>query len=133
MADERYREGMKVRRTILGDAHVDAAEARTTEFDEDFRRFITETAWGGLWRRPGLPPATRSLLTIALLAALGHTEEVAMHVRATANTGATMEEVKEALLHVAVYAGVPAANRAFAAAKEAYAEIATGEGGIESS
>lgn len=81
----------------------------------------------------GLPPATRSLLTIALLAALGHTEEVAMHVRATANTGATMEEVKEALLHVAVYAGVPAANRAFAAAKEAYAEIATGEGGIENS
>ena len=133
MADERYREGMKVRRTILGDAHVDAAEARTTEFDEDFQRFITETAWGGLWRRPGLPPATRSLLTIALLAALGHTEEVAMHVRATANTGATMEEVKEALLHVAVYAGVPAANRAFAAAKEAYAEMATGEGGIESS
>lgn len=133
MADERYREGMKVRRTILGDAHVDAAEARTTEFDEDFQRFITETAWGGLWRRPGLPPATRSLLTIALLAALGHTEEVAMLVRATANTGATMEEVKEALLHVAVYAGVPAANRAFAAAKEAYAEIATGEGGIENS
>jgi 4-carboxymuconolactone decarboxylase len=129
MADESYRDGMKVRRQVLGDKHVDAAVAGTTEFDEDYQRFITEGAWGSVWNRPGLTPATRSLLTIALLAASGHTDEVAMHVRATANTGATPAEVRETLLHVAVYAGVPAANRAFAVAKEAYAAMADDDKG----
>lgn len=109
--------GMEIRRAVLGDAHVDRAEAAKTEFDTDFQRFITEGAWGSVWSRPGLSPRERSLITIALLAALGHDEEVAMHVRATSNTGATAEDIKEALLHVAVYAGVPAANRAFKIAK----------------
>lgn len=109
--------GMETRRAVLGDAHVDRAEAVKTAFDADFQRFITEGAWGSVWSRPGLSRRERSLITIALLAALGHDEEVAMHVRATANTGATAEDIKEALLHVAVYAGVPAANRAFEIAK----------------
>lgn len=109
--------GMETRRAVLGNAHVDRAEATKTAFDADFQRFITEGAWGSVWSRPGLSKRERSLITIALLAALGHDEEVAMHVRATANTGATAEDVKEALLHVAVYAGVPAANRAFKVAR----------------
>lgn len=106
---------------MLGDAHVDRAEARTTAFDADFQRFITEGAWGSVWARPGLDRRTRSLLVIALMAALGHEEELAMHLRATRNTGATREDVKEALLMVAVYAGVPAANTAIRIAKEVYA------------
>jgi 4-carboxymuconolactone decarboxylase len=109
--------GMQTRRAVLGDAHVDRAEAAKTPFDADFQAFITEGAWGSVWSRPGLTKRERSLITIALLAALGHDEEVAMHVRATANTGATPDDIKEALLHVAVYAGVPAANRAFRIAK----------------
>jgi 4-carboxymuconolactone decarboxylase len=118
--------GMATRRSILGDAHVDATGARTTAFDEDFQRFITEGAWGSVWSRPGLTRRERSMLTIALLAALGHDEEVAMHVRATVNTGTSPDDIKEALLHVAVYAGVPAANRAFRIAK---AELAKREAG----
>ena len=113
---------MLTRRAVLGDAHVDRAEARKTDFDADFQRFITEGAWGSLWSRPGLTRRERSLLTITLLAALGHDEELALHVRATRNTGASPEDVKEALLHVAVYAGVPAANRAFAVAARALGE-----------
>jgi 4-carboxymuconolactone decarboxylase len=116
MAD-RYDEGMKTRRAVLGDEHVDRAEAATTPFDTDFQTFIAEGAWGSVWARPGLTHRERSLITIALLAALGHDEEVAMHIRATARTGATADDIKEALLHVAVYAGVPAANRAFKIAK----------------
>ncbi len=108
-----YDKGMKTRRAVLGDAHVDGANARQTPFDRDFQTFITEGAWGSLWSRPGLTARERSMLTLALLAALGHDEELAMHVRATANTGATPDDIKEAFLHVAVYAGVPAANRAF--------------------
>ncbi|MGI9501131.1 MAG: 4-carboxymuconolactone decarboxylase [Geminicoccaceae bacterium] len=111
---------MKVRRSVLGDGHVDRAEAAKTTFDEDFQRFITEGAWGSVWSRPGLTRRERSLVTIALLAALGHEDEVAMHIRATANTGASAEDVKEALLHVAVYAGVPAANRAIKVAKKVF-------------
>ncbi len=114
--------GMLVRRAVLGDAHVDRAEARKTDFDADFQRFITEGAWGALWSREGLTRRERSLLTITLLAALGHDEELALHVRAIRNTGASPEDVKEALLHVAVYAGVPAANRAFSVAKRALEE-----------
>ena len=115
--------GMATRRAVLGDAHVDRAQANTTAFDADFQAFITEGAWGSVWSRPGLSKRERSMITIALLAALGHDEEVAMHVRATANTGASLDDVKEALLHVAVYAGVPAANRAFRVAKQAFREI----------
>jgi 4-carboxymuconolactone decarboxylase len=113
---------MKVRRQVLGDAHVDRAQARTTEFDAPFQEFITNGAWGGVWTRPQLTHRERSMLTIALLAALGHHDELAMHIRATANTGATAEDIREALLHVAVYAGVPAANAAFAIAKQVFAE-----------
>jgi 4-carboxymuconolactone decarboxylase len=109
--------GMATRRSVLGDQHVDGATARKTPFDEDFQTFITEGAWGSVWSRPGLSKRERSLVTIALLAALGHDEELAMHVRATVNTGCTPDDIKEALLHVAVYAGVPAANRAFKIAK----------------
>ena len=120
---ERYKAGMAVRRRVLGDAHVDRASAQTTEFDSDFQAFITEGAWGSVWSRPNFTLRERSIVTIALLAALGQDEEVAMHVRATRNTGATREDSREALLHVAVYAGVPAANHAFKIVKKAYAEL----------
>lgn len=113
-----YDRGMATRRSVLGNAHVDNASAKMTEFDADFQQFITEGAWGSVWSRPGLTKRERSMITLALLAALGHDEEVAMHVRATQNTGASPEDIKEALLHVAVYAGVPAANRAFRIARE---------------
>ena len=121
MADDRHDAGMRVRRSVLGDAHVDRAEARKTPFDADFQRFITEGAWGSVWARPGLDKRTRSMLVIALMAALGHEEELAMHIRATRNTGATREDVQEVMLMVAVYAGVPAANTAIRVAKEIYA------------
>lgn len=119
---ELFKRGMVTRRAVLGDGHVDAATARQTEFDADFQTFITEGAWGSVWSRPGLTRRERSIVTIALLAALGHDEEVAMHVRATVNTGCSPEDIKEALLHVAVYAGVPAANRAFRIAREQLAK-----------
>ena len=115
--ESRYDAGMRVRRSVLGDEHVDRAIASQTEFDAPFQRFITEVAWGSLWARTELDPKTRSLITIALLSALGRKEELETHLRATRNTGATAEEVREALLHVAVYAGVPAANSAFALAR----------------
>ena len=118
-----FAQGMAVRRSVLGDAHVDRAEANKTDFDADFQRFITETAWGSVWARDGLDRKTRHLITIALMAALGKEAELAMHIRATQNTGVTQDEVKEVLLQVAVYAGVPAANAAFAIAKKVYAEI----------
>ena len=121
--DDLHEQGMRVRRQVLGNAHVDGAEVRKTEFDEAFQRFITESAWGAVWSRPQLDQRTRSLVTIALLGALGHYTELEMHVKAARNTGAERSEIAEALLHVAVYAGVPAANRAFAAAKRALAEI----------
>jgi 4-carboxymuconolactone decarboxylase len=122
MADETFKQGMKVRRAVLGDTHVDRATASQSSFDADFQRFITETAWGNVWSRPGLDRRTRHLLTLAILAALGKESELAMHIRATRNTGVTMEEVKEVFMQVAVYAGIPAANTAFAAAKKVYAE-----------
>lgn len=124
MSDQKYEQGMKVRREVLGDDHVDRAEANKTAFDADFQRFITEMAWGSVWARPNLDRKTRHLITIAMLAALGKENELAMHLRATQNTGVTAEDVKEALLHVAVYAGVPAANAAFAVAKRFYGEQA---------
>jgi 4-carboxymuconolactone decarboxylase len=122
----RFAQGMATRRSVLGNDYVDAATARKTSFDEDFQSFITEGAWGAVWSRPGVSKRERSMMTIALLAALGHDEEVAMHVRATVNTGCTPDDIKEALLHVAVYAGVPAANRAFKIAKEELAKLETG-------
>ena len=121
MAEDRYTRGMKIRREVLGNQHVDRAEAAKTDFDADFQSFITETAWGSIWSRPGLDRRTRHLITLAILAALGKENELAMHIQATANTGVTPDEVKEVLLQVAVYAGVPAANSAFAAAKGVYA------------
>ena len=114
---ELFERGMATRRAVLGDNHVDGAETAKTSFDADFQHFITEGAWGSVWSRPGLSRRERSLITHALLAAAGHDEEVAMHVKATKNTGASPDDIKEALLHVAVYAGVPAANRAFKIAK----------------
>jgi 4-carboxymuconolactone decarboxylase len=122
MDESRYEEGMRVRREVLGDAHVDRAEARKTEFDAPFQQFITEVAWGTLWTRDGLDRPSRSLITIAILAALGRPEELALHLRASQNTGATPEQIREALLHVAVYAGVPAANSAVALAREILGE-----------
>ena len=123
MTDDRFKNGMEVRKSVLGEDHVERAEANKTDFDADFQRFITETAWGSVWVRPGLEIKTRHLLTIAMLAALGRHEELALHVRATRNTGISRSEVKEALMQVAVYAGVPAANSAFAVAKRVYAEM----------
>ena len=119
MDESRYDAGMRVRREVLGDAHVDRAQARQTSLDADFQRLITEMAWGTLWARPDLDRRTRSLVTIAILAALGRADELALHIRATANTGVLPGEIAEALLHVAIYAGVPAANTAFAIAKAA--------------
>jgi 4-carboxymuconolactone decarboxylase len=114
---------MKTRRSVLGDAHVDRAEAAKTDFDAPFQALITEAAWGRVWSRPDISKRERSMLTIALLAALGHDEELAMHVRATTSTGASPDDIREALLHVAIYAGVPAANRAFRIAKRTLAEM----------
>src|SRR5919204_5078872 len=116
MTESRFESGMKVRKEVHGNEYVEQALARTTEFDADFQRFITEMAWGSLWARPDLDRRTRSLVTIAILAALGR-EELALPLRASRNTGATPSEIAEVLLHVAVYAGVPAANAAFAVAK----------------
>ena len=120
---DRLETGTAVRRSVLGDAHVDRAETAKTPFDEPFQTLITEGAWGTVWASDGLSRRERSLITLALLAAQGHWDEVAMHIRATANTGATPEDVREAFLHVAIYAGVPAANHALKIAKQTYAEM----------
>jgi len=122
--DEKYQKGMQIRKSVLGKDHVEAAEAGKTDFDADFQRLITETAWGSVWSRPGLDRKTRHLLTIAMLATLGNREELAMHIRATRNTGVTRQDVKEVLLQVAVYAGIPAANAAMAIAKRVFADMA---------
>jgi 4-carboxymuconolactone decarboxylase len=115
----RHDQGMTVRRAVLGDAHVDQATAATTDFTADFQNLITRYAWGDIWSRPGLDRRTRSCITLAMLAAMGHDEELAMHVRAALRNGLTTDEIKEVLLQVAIYAGVPAANRAFRAAQQA--------------
>tara|TARA_R100000687_G_C6420753_1_gene150865 strand:+ start:709 stop:1068 length:360 start_codon:yes stop_codon:yes gene_type:complete len=114
---------MATRRKVLGDAHVDRAEAGKTAFDVPFQTMITEGAWGTLWSDPTIPLRERSMLTLALLAATGNFEEIPMHVRATRNTGASREEVMQAFLHVAVYAGVPKANHAIKLAKATFAEM----------
>lgn len=120
---DRYQQGMQTRRRVLGDAHVDRAEAAKSGFDEPFQTLITEAAWGSVWSRDTITPRERSMLTIALLAGLGNDHELAMHIRATANTGASRQDVLDALLHVAIYAGVPRANHAIRIAKETFAEM----------
>ena len=123
---ERARRGMTVRREVLGDEHVDRAVATTTSFTEPFQDFITRYAWGEIWSRPGLSRAERSIVTLAVLAALQHENELAMHVKAALRNGLQPEQISEILLQVALYAGVPAGNRAFAVAQRALSEAAQG-------
>ncbi|WP_225992817.1 4-carboxymuconolactone decarboxylase [Actinomadura rudentiformis] len=120
--EQRHAEGMRTRRAVLGDAHVDRAVAGTTAFTADFQDLITRYAWGEIWTRPGLDRRTRSCITLTALVARGHLEELAMHVRAALRNGLTPEEIKEVLLQTAVYCGVPAANAAFAVAQQVLAE-----------
>lgn len=120
---ERFDTGMRTRRAILGDAHVDRAEAATDAFDLPFQTLITESAWGTVWADEAISRRERSMLTLALLAATGAFDEIAMHIRATANTGASRNDVMQAFLHVAIYAGVPKANHAIKIAKATYAEM----------
>jgi 4-carboxymuconolactone decarboxylase len=124
----RLRQGEETRRAVLSDDYVERAEAATTDFDAPFQELITEAAWGNLWSRNEWTKRERSIVTIALLAALGHTDELAMHVRATARTGASEADIREALLHVAIYAGVPTANTAFKVAKQVVADMQQGKG-----
>jgi 4-carboxymuconolactone decarboxylase len=120
--EERHAQGMTVRRAVLGDAHVDRAVAGTTDFTAPFQDFITRYAWGEVWSRPGLSRAERSMITLTALIVLGKEEELAMHVRAALRNGLTPEQIREVLLNAAIYAGVPAANRAFAVAQRVLAE-----------
>ena len=124
-----YTDGMATRRRVLGAAHVDRAESEKTDFDSPYQALITEAAWGHVWSRKTISPRERSMLTIALLAGLGNDHELAMHIRATANTGASPDDVLEALLHVAIYAGVPRANHAIKIAKETFAMMNAENGG----
>ena len=117
-----YDEGMKVRREVLGDEHVDRATGKATDFTRDFQELITSYAWGEIWTRPGLDRRTRSAITITALVALNHHNELAMHVRAALRNGLTPDEIKEVLLQCAIYCGVPAANSAFAVAQRVLAE-----------
>ena len=117
MSDPAYEAGMSVRREVLGDAHVDRAQGDATEFTKPFQEFITRFAWGGVWTRPGLDRQTRSAITLAVLTALGRENEIALHVRAARRSGLSEAEIGEVLIHTAVYAGVPAANAAFAIAQ----------------
>jgi 4-carboxymuconolactone decarboxylase len=120
---KRHAKGMKVRRAVLGNAHVDRARANETEFTAAFQDLITRYAWGEIWTRPGLPKKTRSLITIGMMVALNRPEELRLHLRAAANTGATRKEIQEVLLHAAIYCGVPAANSAFHLAEEVFREL----------
>jgi 4-carboxymuconolactone decarboxylase len=124
MSEDIYREGMRVRREVLGDEYVERALEQATPMSEPFQELITRYAWGGVWSRPGLDRRTRSAITLALLAALGHDRELALHVRAALRNGLTEDEIGEVLLHAAVYAGVPAANAAFAIAQRVISETA---------
>ncbi len=120
---KRHKQGMKVRRAVLGDEHVDRAVASTTDFNHDFQDFITRNAWGEIWTRPGLPRHTRSLLTLAMMVALNRGDEFRMHVKAAFNNGVTRDQIKEVLLQSAIYCGVPAANSAFHIAAEVFADM----------
>ena len=120
---ERYEKGMEVRRAVLGDEHVNRSLQNTSDFNREFQDLITRYAWGEIWTRPGLPRHTRSLVVIATLVALNRPEELRMHIRAAFNNGVTRDDIKEVLLQSAVYCGVPAANSAFHAAEEVFAEM----------
>jgi 4-carboxymuconolactone decarboxylase len=125
VSDPVYERGMQVRREVLGDAHVDRAIERTTDFTADFQNLITRLAWGEIWSRPGLDRKTRSAITLTAMVALGRDEELAMHVRAALRNGLTSDEIKEVLLHATVYCGVPAGNAAFAIAQRVLEEAAS--------
>jgi len=120
---QRYEHGMKVRRAVLGNAHVDAAEKNRNEFNEEFQDLITRYAWGEIWTRPGLTRQTRSMLTLAMMVALNRSDELRMHLRAALNNGVTREEIKEVLLQTEIYCGAPAANTAFHLAQEVFAQV----------
>jgi 4-carboxymuconolactone decarboxylase len=120
---KRHEQGMATRRAVLGDAHVDRAEAAKTDFDAPFQELITEAAWGNVWSRDTVTRRERSMMTLALLAGLGNFEELALHTRATANTGATRDDILEVMLHVAIYAGVPRANHAIKVVKHVLDEM----------
>ena len=122
---DNYHKGMQVRRLVLGDTYVDRAEAAKTNFDKAFQRLITESAWGTVWADDTISQRERSMLTLALLAATGNFEEMPMHIRATARTGASKDDIIQAFLHVAIYAGVPKANHAIKLAKRTFAEMET--------
>ncbi|MAU45396.1 MAG: 4-carboxymuconolactone decarboxylase [Yangia sp.] len=124
---DRFDTGMAVRRSVLGDAHVDRAEAAKTEYDLPFQTLITESAWGNVWASDAIPRRERSMLTLALLAATGNFEEISMHVRAATRTGASRSDIMEAFQHVAIYAGVPKANHAIKLAKQVWSELDKGE------
>ena len=119
---DRYAKGLEVRRAVLGDAHVNRSLEKKNSFNEEFQDLVTRHAWGEIWTRPGLPRHARSLITIGMLVALNRGEELRLHLRGAANNGVTREEIKELLLHAAIYCGVPAANSAFHAAEEMFAE-----------
>ena len=120
---DKFNNGMLTRRKVLGDKHVDKALKQETNFDEPFQNLITESAWGTVWANEAISLRERSMITLALLAATGNFDEIPMHIRATANTGASKEDIREAFMHVAIYAGVPKANHAFKVAKEAYEDM----------
>ena len=135
MAESRYDAGLKVRKEVLGSEYVEQALARSTEFDADFQHYITETAWGSVWASPNLDRRTKSLVTIAILAALGR-EELVVHLRGSRNIGVDPKEIAEVLMHVAVYAGVPAANAAFGVAKREFEKsmpVTKGNGATQNS
>ncbi|HXY23723.1 MAG TPA: 4-carboxymuconolactone decarboxylase [Candidatus Acidoferrum sp.] len=119
---QRYEQGMRVRRAVLGDAHVDAAQKNRNEFNEEFQDLITRYAWGEIWTRPGLSRQTRSMVTLGMMVALNRSDELRMHLHAALNNGVTREEIKEVLLQTAIYCGVPAANSAFHLAQEVFSE-----------
>ena len=121
--DQRYEKGLEVRKAVLGSAHVDRSLAKRNDFNKEFQALITRYAWGEIWTRPGLPRHTRSLLTIGLMVALNRSDEFKLHIRAAFNNGVTKDEIKEVLLHCAVYAGVPAANAAFHMAEDVFAQM----------
>jgi 4-carboxymuconolactone decarboxylase len=124
--EERHAKGMAVRRAVLGNAHVDRAEARKTAFNAEFQELITRYAWGEIWTRPGLDRKTRSCMTLSMMIALNRSDEFRLHVRAALNNGLTRDEIKEVILQAAIYCGVPAANSAFHLAEEIFREVDAG-------
>ena len=121
--EQRYANGMAVRRAVLGDQHVDRAQESLNDFNAEFQNLITRYAWGEIWTRPGLPRQTRSLMTICMMVTLNREEELKLHLRAARNNGVSVDQVKEALLQTAIYCGVPAANSAFAIAQQVFSEM----------